>query len=118
MPSWFRQLDEAESVADVVAVARDYLATWTPEEIALLPRSCRPAKVRDESDIEELHRNAVDAYRETRASGAPLTALQRLTSFVVRACVRIANLRTPDERLEGAEPSADSRSRSAAARER
>jgi hypothetical protein len=93
MISWLRQLDSATTLEEVVAIARDYLSTWTPEELARLPRGCRPGRLREPEDIEELHSCSVDAYRTTRASGEELTALQLLTSFIVRASQRVAQLR-------------------------
>ena len=96
MISWLHQLDRATTLDQIVAIARDYLATWTPEEIARLPRACRPGRLREPEDIEELHSCSVDAYRTTRASGAELTALQLLTSFIVHASQRIASLRGAD----------------------
>jgi hypothetical protein len=96
MLAWFQQLDDSTTPADVVAISRDYLATWSPEEIARLPHDCRPGRLRDASDIEELHACAVDAYRATRASGEELRALQLLTSFLVRASQRIVALREDD----------------------
>ena len=90
--SWYSQLDRAKTVGEAVAVARDFMATWSPEELALLPASCRPGRLRDEEDIEALHATLVEAYRESRATGRELDALQRLTSFVVRASIRIAEL--------------------------
>lgn len=106
MLSLFQQLDVARTPAEVVAVTRDYMATWTPEEIALLPRACRPGRIRVAEDIEELHASAVDAYRVTRASGEELKALQLLTSFLVRASLRLADLRAPDDEASAAsEPS-------------
>lgn len=93
MLAWFQQLDKAEDTATIVAITRDYFATWTPDEIARLPRTCRPSRFREPSDIEDLHSCAVDAYRTTRASGAELKTLQLLTSFLVRASVRIAQVR-------------------------
>ncbi len=92
MISWFAQLDNAQSGTAVVAIVRDYLALWSPEEIALLPIAVRPGRVRDASDITELHARLVEEYRKTRASGDPLAALQRLTGFFARASVRIAQV--------------------------
>ena len=40
--AWFDLLAAATTPGEVVRVARDYLATWTPGEIAALPRSCQP----------------------------------------------------------------------------
>jgi hypothetical protein len=92
MISWFAQLDNAQSGPAVVAIVRDYLALWSPEEIALLPPAVRPGRVRDASDVAELHARLVEEYRNTRASGDPLAALQRLTGFFARASVRIAQV--------------------------
>jgi hypothetical protein len=92
MISWYGQLESAGSVEAVVAIARDYGAMLSPEEIAMLPPGARPGRIRDESDITELHERLVDEYRKTRASGAELALLQRVTGFFVRACVRIAEL--------------------------
>ena len=95
MASWFQQLERAGGMAEVVSIARDYFSTWSPEEIARLPRACRPGRIRVAEDLEELNASAVEAYRSTRASGDELTALQLLTSFLSRATVRLAELRNP-----------------------
>ena len=92
MVTWFRQIDNAKGPLEVVAIARDYMATWTPAEIGRLPERCRPGKLRDETDIANLHAQLVEEYRTTRASGEDLKALQELTSFLVRASIRIAEL--------------------------
>ena len=91
--SWFRQVENAQSESEVVAVARDYFAMWSPEEMGILPPAIRPPHLRDAVDLEELNRRAVEAFRETRASGEELELLQKLTGFVGRSCVRIAQLR-------------------------
>jgi len=92
MTTWHGQIDTAKNVAEVVATARDFVATWSPEELARLPAHCRPGRIRDESDVAELHACLVDEYRVTRASGPDLTMLQVLTSFMASASVRIAEL--------------------------
>ena len=102
MLAWFRQIDDAKTLGEVVGVARDYLATWAPQEIASLPEHCRPGRIRHDSDLEELHAELVEEYRRDRLEGEARAALQRLTSFVVRASVRIAQLKgesgSPEER--------------------
>ena len=92
MLTWFHQLDRAATVADVVRVTRDYLATWPPETLALLPAECRPGRLKSHEDIDELHACLADEYRRTRLEGTPLSALQRMTSFIVRASMRLAQL--------------------------
>lgn len=92
MSTGHRQIEEAVTVAEVVAIARDFLATLTPRELARLPARCRPGKTRDETDIAELHAQLAEEFRLTRASGDELTTLQALTGFMVRASLRIAQL--------------------------
>lgn len=92
MTSWIGQIENASSPHDVVSIVRDYIAMWSPEEIVGLPPSVRPGRVRDEADIADLHERLVEAYRITRASGDALATLQRLTGFMARASIRIAEL--------------------------
>jgi len=92
MITWYRHIDEARSVEQVVAVTRDFLASWTPQEVARLPIACRPTRIRDESDVLDLHDRLVDEYRTTRSSGDELTALQLITGVMVRASLRLAEL--------------------------
>jgi hypothetical protein len=93
MLAWYRQLDSAKGPLEVVAIVRDYLATWTPHDLSRIPQACRPGRVRDEEDIEILHSAVVDEYRNTRVTGEDLDLLQQLTSLLVRASIRIAELR-------------------------
>lgn len=119
MLSWFQQVDAAKSPLEIVAITRDYLASWTPEELSRLPAPCRPGRVKDEQDINHLHVHLVEEYGRNRLTGDSLSALQRLTGFIVRASVRIAQLQTeeqfPDQDDDAPRPSG---TRSAAARER
>jgi hypothetical protein len=92
MITWYHLIDNATSIPEVVGVARDYIASWTPQEIALLPERCRPGKVRDAYDIELLHDCVIEEYRDSLASGEGLSRLQELTSFLVQAMQRITDL--------------------------
>jgi len=92
MTSWFSHLERAKNAPEIVSVARDFLASWTPHELALLPPECRPGRLRDAEDVETLHSTLVEAYRVSRSTGKELEALQRLTSFIVRASIRLAEV--------------------------
>jgi hypothetical protein len=112
MISWFAQLDNAKTASAVVAIVRDYLALWSPEEIALLPVAVRPGRLRDSADVADLHAHLVEEYRKTRASGDALAALQRLTGFFARASVRIAQVGEAETGAEGEQPPSADRVRS------
>ena len=50
--TWEHRLDDARSVEEVLAAARDFLARLDPDEINTLPGKCRPpAKIVDADDI-------------------------------------------------------------------
>ena len=112
---WYQQLDNAGTGLEVAAVARDYLAGWGPQEISLLPESIRPGHIRDAEDLEILHAKVIDEYRSTKATGDALDAIQRLTSFLVRAAIRIAELR--EGKATAAETPAKARKQSTAPRD-
>jgi hypothetical protein len=100
MSSWYGQIQAAPTIADVVAIVRDYIALWSPEEMAMLPVAARPGRVRDAADVIELHEKLVEEYRITRASGEALALLQRFTGFLVRASLRMAELSREEGGLE------------------
>ena len=119
MSSLFQQIDAAKSSFEVVTITRDYLATWTPDELALLPEQCRPGRIRDEQDIDQLHVRLVEEYGRSRPSDETLAALQRITSFIVRASVRIAQLQSEeDSPVTDDEPPRPIERRTPAARDR
>lgn len=119
MLSWYQQLDKAVDAAEVVAIARDYLATWSPEEIGRLPQECRPGRIRSPSDLVDLHESAVEAFRSTREGGAELKALHLLTSFLVHANLRLAHLSAaePDDPGSSESPPVSGSSRQSKARD-
>jgi hypothetical protein len=117
MTSWFARLDRAKSIPETLSVARDFFADWTPQELALLPKACRPGRLRDEHDLEALHACVVEVYRESRATGAELDALQRLTSFTVRVSMRLSELGVGSDSSGGSSGPAGGKGLSAAPRE-
>lgn len=116
MLNWFRQIDDAADERQLVAVVRLYFATWTPTDLALLPQECRPGRMKSLEDVDALHLLLVEAYRNSTAEGEALGALQRMTTFVVRAAVHAAQLRGESD--PSPEPPEGAPKRSAAPRER
>ncbi|HUQ27334.1 MAG TPA: hypothetical protein VM051_02015 [Usitatibacter sp.] len=116
LTTWFARLERANSVAQVLTVARDYFATWTPEQLALLSQNCRPKGLRGVEDMESLRARLVEEYRTSAVSGIELDLLQQMTSFVVRATIRLAELGPPAS--GGPNGSPDDPARSLAPRKR
>jgi hypothetical protein len=86
--AWFDLLAGATTPQEVVNVARDYLATWTPEEIAALPRSCRPPRsLKFPEEIVDYAFALVKAHLEP---GSDASGVTRMATFFAEASWRVA----------------------------
>jgi hypothetical protein len=47
-----QRLIGADSIAAVIAIVRDYVAQWSPSELARLPENCRPDTVTSAEDVQ------------------------------------------------------------------
>src|SRR5690349_8602760 len=85
---WQGQLDQADRPEAVVAVARDYLAQVSPEEIGQLPEDCRPMRLVDADDV------AAYAFQLARAQNSPDAPeiLHKLAAFFSDASARVSRL--------------------------
>lgn len=88
---WHDRLARAQTEADVVEVARDFIARLTPYEIVALPEPCRPPKrFTDASDITEY---AFALVRHHCDSGEPQDyAAHRLANFFSNAAERLSKI--------------------------
>jgi hypothetical protein len=86
---WHARLMKAERAEDVIQLAIDFLASWTPEELAKLPEACRPGQVRTAADVSE----CAYALAQCRLTGEEHTdELLRMVSFFTTAAQRLAQL--------------------------
>ena len=89
--SWQMVLDAAQSEQELVQVARDFLASFTPHEIELLPVECRPHKLVDGEDVAAysydltLHRWDDD--------DAAVAVIQSFARFFADASERLAQIK-------------------------
>ena len=88
----FEQLSRAHTVAEVLSVTRDYLATWSDADLERLPDSCRPAWVAGVQDIEAWADRLVGLSGKTALFMEDERKLDRLTSHFLIASVRIRQL--------------------------
>lgn len=88
--SWQDRLDEASTEADVVMVAKDFIAAFTPAEIARLPQECRPGKFFEANDVTSyafaLVRYTCDEEPETAA------LVHKLAHFFSNASTRLSQI--------------------------
>jgi hypothetical protein len=87
---WENRLGAATTEPEVVALAKDFLASFTPGEIARLPESCRPRKLFDADDVtnyafELAWRNCEDGGVIERFARFFSQASRRLSQILARA---------------------------------
>lgn len=93
--TWQHRLDAARGVDEVVASARDFLAAFSPLELAGLPEACRPpAKIVDAEDISSYAFELVRFECAERDETAEL--VHKLARFFSHASMRVAQLTARD----------------------
>jgi len=92
--TWQHRLDAARGAEEIVAAARDYLASFGPLELAALPDGCRPPrKIVDADDVTtyafELVRFECEVH-DTR------DLVHKLARFFSHASMRLAQITARD----------------------
>jgi hypothetical protein len=88
------KLKVAHSEEEVVAIVRDYLGDWLPEELAHIPEHCRPAKIRDVVDINEVTFNLTRERMSSDEAADDADLLVEMESFFAQACARVAQMQS------------------------
>jgi hypothetical protein len=91
---WQGRLDEATTPEEVVSTARDFVASWTPQEIASLPRPCRPWKIVDADDVAAY---AIQLAQEGTAETDAAAPVDKMCAFFSSASLRVSQIRRPGE---------------------
>ena len=93
MQSWLKEIDRALTEAEVVATTRDYLALWSPTELARFPVECRQIRIDTQADIARWRETLAAGYERAReADGSERR--QDLVTLVARASERLGEIRT------------------------
>jgi hypothetical protein len=89
-PRWHGTVETAASVGEVVELARDYVATILPEDLARLPASCRALRVKAEDDIEYWTLKLSQRHTEY---GVDPVRTQDIFNHLLHASLRISQIR-------------------------
>lgn len=93
MQSWIREIERAQTEAEVVATTRDYVSLWSPSELAQFPEDCRQIRIDTQADIARWRDKLADGYARSRVPDGS-ERLQDLVSLVARANERLGEIRT------------------------
>jgi hypothetical protein len=89
---WQPRIKNARSAQAIVAVMREYVSSWTPEQVAQLPADCRPSA---DLDVQAVSQWAVELTRcELKFAGDAAAAelLHDVKAVFVQASQRLAQL--------------------------
>ena len=89
MISWQRDLEGANSPAEVVQLTRGYIATMPREAFAALPEGCRPSFISSADDVRDWSERINEAYWKLRRASGDVSPIQDLWSFFLRATTRL-----------------------------
>jgi hypothetical protein len=89
---WHRQLETTGSVEEVLTTIRDYLATLTPEELARLPESRRPGRIKGDDDIEYWTFKLSRQPGHAENAGIDFDLMQTIFQHFLHASMRISQI--------------------------
>lgn len=85
----YEELSVAVSVDEILRVTGEYLATWSSDDFASLPATCRPAAVTTYEDIEFWADRLKDESEKAVMFVEDEQKLDRLTTHFLIASVRL-----------------------------
>jgi hypothetical protein len=96
--TWRSRLLEACDEHDLLMVVRDFVARWTPLEIAALPPPCRPRKMVSGDDVTEFA--YLIALKACEGDGDGGFLVRRMVSFFADASQRMSQIAGAAEAAE------------------
>lgn len=88
MLHWHEQIEASEDTDGVMGVAREFLATWGPEELGRVPADARPTRIKGLDDLTYWHQRLVDCYVLSGASGEGAEEVRELLHFFTIAVLK------------------------------
>jgi hypothetical protein len=96
LSSWHHAIAHAADRHALAALVNDYLAMWSPMEMALVPPDCRPDRIRGVEDIQFWRERLSEAYLSGGVHRDEGGALSRLIAFFSAAADRVGELSRED----------------------
>ncbi len=95
---WHSGVSASDSVDSVLRFAREFQASWTPEEIARLPEDCRPRVVKSAGDLDFWSARLSEAYLKQVQAANVETVLAQFVHFFLHAALRCRQLASTEPR--------------------
>ena len=92
MINWDARIEDSASHMDLLGTARDYLASWEPEELALIPDPARPQRIKGADDLTYWHQRLIDCYCGTPLRNGQIEKVREMLRFFAFAVQRAYEL--------------------------
>ena len=96
--NWLGAVESATGGSDLVGIVRAYLASWSAEDLALIPEPCRPAAISALDEIVDRAYTLARAHLESVGRGDENIPLEMITTFMTAAARRVVALASPTPR--------------------
>lgn len=93
MTNWHDRIEDIDDQDDLLGLARDYLASWSPQALAMIPEQARPLQVKGTDDLAYWHQRLVDCYCTGAAKGCESELVRAMLQFFAFSLQRAAELR-------------------------
>ena len=93
MTNWHERIEGTEDQDELLALAREYLASWPPEALAMIPEEARPLQVKGTDDLAYWHQRLVDCFCGGAAKGSESELVRGMLQFFAFALQHAAELR-------------------------
>jgi hypothetical protein len=91
--SRYAEVRYAASADEVVSLAVDFRASWTPRQLACIPEAYRPGRIRDPGDVDRMARALVGEAAGVNGACTQGALIQVFATFFLAASVRLRELR-------------------------
>ena len=88
--SWSKEIRAARNWQELMALARDFVAKLSPEEVATLPATCREIRIKGADDLHFWHERLAEEFFARAARSNPSDAHRDLLDFFTVAAERAA----------------------------
>ena len=89
---WHKEIRAARSWQELLALARDFVAQLSPEEVATLPPTCREIRIKGSDDLYFWHERLAEEYFARASRGDPSEAHRDMLDFFTIAADRASEL--------------------------
>src|SRR5258708_25140717 len=92
MDCWHDEIERAQSEADVIRLAQDYLSLWSPQELAPLTMGWREIRVDNAADVERIRQWLAEGLAGSLSASQGAAQLRGLRDYFWHAALRLREL--------------------------